>query len=126
METYFNCKTITLYSYNGSEYHSLAKLLAAHVISHLTNPPHTPEHNGYSIRRHRHIVEACPTTFSCLSKVLNIGYQNRIGWRFSYRISDIGGDIGDTRAYRAFISDTIYNEILIIKSWFRFIVLNIA
>ena len=35
---------------------------------------------------------------------------------FSYRISDIGGDIGDTRAYRSFISDTIYNEILITKS----------
>jgi len=31
-------------------------------------------------------------------------------------ISDIWGDIGDTRAYRAFILDTIYNEILIIKS----------
>jgi len=29
------------------------------------------------------------------------------------------GDIGDTCAYRAFISDTIYNEILIIKSWFN-------
>ena len=27
-------------------------------------------------------------------------------------ISDIGGDIGDMRAYRAFVSDTIYNEIL--------------
>jgi len=49
-------------------------------------------------------------------KVLNIGYQNRIGWGFSYRISDTGRDIGDTRAYRAFISDTIYNEILITKS----------
>jgi len=32
-------------------------------------------------------------------------------------ISDIEyrGDIGDTRAYQAFISDTIYIEILIIK-----------
>ncbi|RVW19477.1 Retrovirus-related Pol polyprotein from transposon RE1 [Vitis vinifera] len=26
-------------------------------VSHLTSPPHTPEHNGYSERRHRHIVE---------------------------------------------------------------------
>jgi len=47
-------------------------------------------------------------------KVLNIRYQDRIGWGFF--ISDIGGDIGDTRAYRAFISDTTYNEILITKS----------
>ena len=36
-------------------------------------------------------------------------------------ISDIGGDIGDMRAYRAFILDTIYNEILLTKSWFSII-----
>jgi len=40
---------------------------------------------------------------------------------FSYGISDIGGDIGDTPAYRAFILDTMYNEILIIKNWFSVI-----
>ena len=39
------------------------------------------------------------------SKVLNIGYRDRIGWGFF--ISDIGGDIGDTRTYPAFISDTV-------------------
>jgi len=55
------------------------------------------------------------------SKVLNIGYRDRIEWGFSYRMSDIGGDIGDTRAYQAFISETIYNEILINKSWFNVI-----
>ena len=49
-------------------------------------------------------------------KVINIGHWDRIGWSFSYRISDIGGDIWDARAYRASISDTIYNEILITKS----------
>jgi len=32
-------------------------------------------------------------------------------------ISDIGGDIEDTRAYWTFMSDTIYNKILITKSW---------
>ena len=37
---------------------------------------------------------------------------------FSYQISNIGRDSGDTRAYQAFISDTIYNERLITKSWF--------
>ena len=36
-------------------------------------------------------------------------------------ISNIGEDIGDTRAYQAFISGTIYNEILITKSWFSVI-----
>jgi len=55
------------------------------------------------------------------TKVLNIGYWDRIGWGFF--ISDIGyrGDIRDTRAYQAFISDTIYYEILITKSWFNVI-----
>jgi transposase InsO family protein len=28
-----------------------------HGISHLTSPPHTPEHNGFAERRHRHIVD---------------------------------------------------------------------
>jgi len=42
-------------------------------------------------------------------------------FHFGYRISDIWGDIWDMRAYRAFISDTIYNEILITKSWFNII-----
>uniref|UniRef100_A0A2N9G9A2 Integrase catalytic domain-containing protein n=1 Tax=Fagus sylvatica TaxID=28930 RepID=A0A2N9G9A2_FAGSY len=31
--------------------------LSTNGISHLTTPPHTPEHNGYSERRHLHIVE---------------------------------------------------------------------
>ena len=44
------------------------------------------------------------------TKVLNIGYRDRIGWRFFI------SDIEDTRAYQVFILDVIYNEILIIKS----------
>ena len=40
---------------------------------------------------------------------------------FSYQISDIRGDIRDTRADQAFTSDTIYNKILITKSWFSVI-----
>ncbi|KAL6324620.1 hypothetical protein AAG906_013433 [Vitis piasezkii] len=50
----------------------LKDYLSLHGISHFTTPPHTPEHNGYSERRHRHIVEigltllshaSLPTTF---------------------------------------------------------------
>ena len=48
------------------------------------------------------------------SKVLNIRYRDHIGCGFF--ISDIGGDVGVTRAYQAFISNTIYNEILITKN----------
>ena len=40
--------------------------------------------------------------------------------RFSYQISDSREYIGDS-AYRAFISDILYNEILITKCWFSVI-----
>lgn len=35
----------------------LRGLLSTAGISHMTSPPHTPEHNGISERKHRHIVE---------------------------------------------------------------------
>ena len=42
----------------------LKDYLSTASISHLTSPPHTPEHNGYSKRRHRHIVEIGITLLS--------------------------------------------------------------
>ena len=57
VEKFFNRPIITLYSDNGGEYQALSSFLTINGISHLTSPPHTPEHNGYSERRHRHIVE---------------------------------------------------------------------
>lgn len=39
------------------EYIGLRTFLSSHGISHMTSPPHTPEHNGIAERRHRHIVE---------------------------------------------------------------------
>lgn len=57
VENHFKQKIITLYSDNGVEYCALDDFLSANGISHLTTPPHTPEHNGFSERRHRHIVE---------------------------------------------------------------------
>lgn len=56
-ETKFNTKICNLYSDNGGEFIALHSFLASHGISHLTTPPHTPEHNGLSERKHRHIVE---------------------------------------------------------------------
>lgn len=47
----------TLFSDNGGEFIALRDFLASKGISHLTSPPHTPEHNGLAERRHRHIVE---------------------------------------------------------------------
>ena len=57
VEARFEHKLTTLYSDNGGEYIALADYLSTHGVSHLTTPPHTPEHNGFSERRHRHIVE---------------------------------------------------------------------
>ncbi|KAL6328776.1 hypothetical protein AAG906_003793 [Vitis piasezkii] len=57
VEKFFNRPIITLYSDNGGEYQALSSFLTINGVSHLTSPPHTPEHNGYSERRHRHIVE---------------------------------------------------------------------
>lgn len=57
VENRFQTKIQTLYSDNGGEYLALKSFLSSHGISHLTTPPHTPEHNGLSERKHRHIVE---------------------------------------------------------------------
>jgi len=63
-EKHFNQNIQTLYSDNGGEYVALTNLLALHGISHHTTPPHTPEHNGFSERRHLHIVETSLTLLS--------------------------------------------------------------
>lgn len=48
VENRFQTKIQTLYSDNGGEYLALKSFLSSHGISHLTTPPHTPEHNGLS------------------------------------------------------------------------------
>lgn len=53
VEKFFNSKIVQLFSDNSGEYRALKDFLASHGIS----PPHTPEHNGYSERHYRHIVE---------------------------------------------------------------------
>lgn len=57
VENQFSTKIGTLYSDNGGEFVALRQLLREAGISHLTSPPHTPEHNGISERKHRHVVE---------------------------------------------------------------------
>ena len=57
VENYFSTTIETLYTDNGSGFLALRSFLTTHGIAHLTTPPHTPEHNGYSEHRHRHIVE---------------------------------------------------------------------
>ena len=64
VENFFQLKIKQFFSDNGGEYIKMSAHLSSCGISHLTSPPHTPEHNGYAERRHRHIVE---TALSLLS-----------------------------------------------------------
>ncbi|CAA7058393.1 unnamed protein product [Microthlaspi erraticum] len=57
VENRFNTRIGTLYSDNGGEFVALRAFLTSSGISHFTSPPHTPEHNGISERKHRHIVK---------------------------------------------------------------------
>ena len=57
MENRFNTKIKSLYSDNGGEYIALKNYLSVHGIGHYTTAPHTPQQNGISERRHRHLVE---------------------------------------------------------------------
>lgn len=67
MENKFQTKIGTLFSDNGGEFIALRSFLATNGITHLTSPPHTPEHNGLSERKHRHIVETGLTLLSTAS-----------------------------------------------------------
>ena len=79
VENHFQRKIITLYSENWGEYQALPNFLATNGVSHLTSPPHTPEHNGYSERNHRHIVE---TGLSLLSHA----FMPLSHWSFAFSI----------------------------------------
>jgi hypothetical protein len=56
VENRFHTKIKSLYSDNGGEYIGLKNYLSVHGISHYTTAPHTPQQNGMSERRHRHLV----------------------------------------------------------------------
>jgi histone deacetylase 1/2 len=60
----FNANIKSLYSDNGGEFVALQPFLTLHGISHYTTAPHTPQQNGVSERRHRHIVEIGNTLLS--------------------------------------------------------------
>jgi len=60
----FNANIKSLYSDNGGEFFTLQPFLTLHSISHYTTSPHTPQQNGVSERRHRHIVETGTTLLS--------------------------------------------------------------
>ena len=57
VENYFITIIKTLYTDNRGEFLTLRSFLATYGITHLTTPPHTPKHNGYSESQHRHNVK---------------------------------------------------------------------
>ena len=57
VENHFQTGVCTSYSDNGGEFVALKQYFQPRGISHFTSPPHTPEHNGISERKHMHIVE---------------------------------------------------------------------
>ena len=57
VEKYFGMTIHHLYLDNGTEYLALKDILALDGITWLTTPPHTPQHDGCSERRHCHIVK---------------------------------------------------------------------
>ena len=57
VENYFTTTIKMHYTNNGGKFLALWSFPATHGIIHLTTPPHTPEHNGYSEHLHRRIVE---------------------------------------------------------------------
>lgn len=57
MENAYAQRIGSLYTDNGGEFLVLSSFLAHHGINHFKTPPHTPEHNDISERRHGHIVE---------------------------------------------------------------------
>ena len=67
VENRFQAKIGTLFSDSGGEYVALRSFLSEHGISYLTSPTHTPQHNGVSERKHRHIVETGLTLLSASS-----------------------------------------------------------
>ena len=58
VEKYFQKPIISFYSNGGGEFITLKKnKIESHGMSHFIMPPYTPEHNGFSKCRHRHIRE---------------------------------------------------------------------
>ena len=57
IENYFKKSIVSTYSNNRGEYIKLKEYFATHDITHLTTPPHTPQHNGSVERCHQHIVD---------------------------------------------------------------------
>lgn len=57
VENFFNTQIKQFFSDNGGEYIKMRHRLSSSGITHLTSLPHTPDHNGYAEKRHRHLVK---------------------------------------------------------------------
>ncbi|KAJ9556979.1 hypothetical protein OSB04_011593 [Centaurea solstitialis] len=75
IKNYFQTKIKQLFSDNGGEYTKLTSHLASCGISHITSPPHMPEHNGYAKRRHRY--SSSQSAYHLLDPTTNKIYTSR-------------------------------------------------
>jgi len=57
VEKQFHTTIKSIYSDDGGEFVALKQYISIDGISHYTTAPHTPQQNGVSERRHRHLVE---------------------------------------------------------------------
>jgi transposase InsO family protein len=57
VENRFKLKIKSIYSDNSGEFVALKHYFTTNGINHYTIAPHTPQQNGVSERRHRHLVE---------------------------------------------------------------------
>ena len=77
VENRFSQRIGTLYSDNGGKFIALRPHLFAAGISNLTSPPHTPEHNRVSERKHCHVME------TDLSLLTHAGMKNTY-WTYAF------------------------------------------
>lgn len=61
IETRFQMKIKGVCSDNGGEFVALRSFFIQNGISHYTTAPHTPQQNGVSEHRHRHIIKTSKT-----------------------------------------------------------------
>ena len=76
VEKYFKTPILHLYSDNGGEYEALKSYLSLKGIFHLTKPPHTPQYNELSERRHRQIVETGLAPLATCIRYFHLSHQS--------------------------------------------------
>ena len=84
VENLFDSKIKNLQTDGGTEYFPFKPILEADSIVHLVLCPYTPEQNGTTERKHRHVVETCLPLLphvSMLSYYWDEAFQTTISYK---------------------------------------------